>query len=167
MERIVRQLSRDQCMQITTLHAEGHGYRALGRRFGVAHTTIARVVQRYQETPTHDRRRGQGRPRATTPVEDRFIRLRALRERHTTARHLQIQLAEVQGTRVSDNTVRRRLAEHNYRPRRNAIEPPHTTAHRRARLAFAREHIHWTVEDWAKVLFTDCLLYTSPSPRDS
>src|SRR5678815_4467159 len=100
-------------------------------------------------------RRGQGRPRATTPVEDRFIRLRALRARHTTARHLQIQLAEVHGTRVSDNTVRRRLAEHNYRPRRPDIGPPHTTAHRRARLAFAREHIHWMVDDWAKVLFTD------------
>src|SRR5678816_3377803 len=100
-------------------------------------------------------RRGQGRPRATTPVKDRFIRLRALRDRHTTARHLQIQLAEVHGTRVSDNTVRRRLAEHNHLSRRPAIGPPHTTVYRRARLAFAREHIHWTVDDWAKVLFTD------------
>src|SRR5678816_3682251 len=132
MERIVRQLSRDLCVQITTLLAEGHVYRALGRRFGVAHTTIARVVQRYQETLTHDRRRGQGRARATTPVEDRFIRLREFRERHTTARQLQIQLTEVHGTRVSDNTVRQRLAEHNYRPRRPAIGPPNTTAHLRA-----------------------------------
>src|SRR5678816_2437160 len=100
-------------------------------------------------------RRGQGRPRATTPVKDRFIRLRALRDRHTTARHLQIHLTEVHGTRVSDNTVRRRLAEHNYRSRRCAISPPNTTAHRRTRLAFSREHIHWTIDDWAKVLFTD------------
>ena len=154
MERLVRHLSREQCVQITTLHAEGHGYQALGRRFGVAHTTISRVVQRYQETLTHDRRRGQGRPRVTTAVEDRFIRLRALRERHTTA-HLQIQLAKVHGTRVSDNKVRRCLAEHNYRPRRPAIGPPSTRAHRRAPLAFSREHIHWTVDDWAKVLFMD------------
>src|SRR5678815_2751030 len=123
MERIVYQLSRDKCVQITTLHSEGHGYRALGRRFGVGLTTIARVVQRYQETLTHDRRRGQGRPKTTTPMEDRFIRRRALRERHTTARHLQIQLAEIHSTRLSDNTVRRRLAEHNYRPRKPAIGP--------------------------------------------
>jgi len=155
MERRVRHLTRDQCVEITTLHTEGHGYRELGRRYGVAHTTVARVVQRYQETHTHDRRPGQGRPRATTPSEDRFIRLRALRERHTTARHLQIQLAEVHGTRVSDNTVRRRLAEHNCRPRRPAVGPPLTREHRRARLAFARQHIRWTDDDWATVLFTD------------
>ena len=122
-------------MQITTLQAEGHVYQALGRRFGVAHTTISRVVQRYQETLTHDRRRGQGRPRVTTAVEDRFIRILALRERYTTA-YLQIQLAKVHGTRVSDNKVRRCLAEHNYRPRRPAIVLPSTRAHRRVPLAF-------------------------------
>ena len=44
MEKIVRQLTRDECVQITTIHAEGHGYRALGRRFGVVHTTITRYL---------------------------------------------------------------------------------------------------------------------------
>ena len=88
-------------------------------------------------------------------MEDRFISLRALRERQTTARHLQIQLAEVHGIRVSDNTVRRCLAEHNYRPLRPTIGPTLTRTHRRARLAFAREHIQWTVDNRAKVLFTD------------
>ena len=72
--------------------------------------------------------------------------------------------APLNGTRVSDNTVRRHLAEHNYQPLRPAIGPPLTRAHQNTRLAFAREHIHWTVDDWAKVFFTDesrVSLYTS------
>ena len=58
MEKIVLLLTRDQCVQITTIHAEGNEYRALGLRFGVAHTTITRVVQRYHDTLTHDYYRG-------------------------------------------------------------------------------------------------------------
>ena len=39
--------------------------------------------------------------------------------------------------------------------RRPAKKPLLTDAMREKRLKFARDHLNWTVEDWAKVMFTD------------
>ena len=116
MERAGRCLTRDECVIITALAAEWYSHRELGQQFGVAHTTIGRVLQRYEETNDHARRPGQGRPRATTAIEDRFVRLRALRDRHATPRDHRSQLQNVHGTCVSTDTIRRRLAEHGYHP---------------------------------------------------
>lgn len=85
-----------------------------------------KVVQRYHDTWKHARLRDYSRSRHTTDAEDRFLCLRAVRDHHSTTRHLQIQLREVQRTSVSDNLIRRHLAEHDSRPWRLIIGPRHT-----------------------------------------
>jgi hypothetical protein len=55
-------------------------------------------MQRYRETGDHVRRPGQGRHRATTPAQARYLRLLAVRERFTNTLLLQMQL--VRGTNV-------------------------------------------------------------------
>jgi hypothetical protein len=47
------------------------------------------VMQRYRVTGDHVRRPGQGRHRATTPAQDRYLRFLAVRERFTNTRRLQ------------------------------------------------------------------------------
>lgn len=148
-------MTRDECVQAVTLHGEGVSYHAIGLRLGFSHTTISRAVQRYRETNSYNIRPKQGRPRVTTAVQDRFIRLSALRERFTTSRSLLMQLRNVHNVHPSIDTVRRRLTEANLRIRVPARGPLLNADHRRARLQFAREHVNWTVADWENVLFTD------------
>lgn len=155
MERESRNLSENECVAIVTLAEEDISYRQIARRFGIHHTTVSRVVQRFRETNGYSRRPGQGRHRSTTAVEDRFLRLRAVRERFTTARSLQQQLARVHGVQVSIETVRTRLAEVNLHPRVPARCPALSPDHRRSRLDFAREHADWDADMWERVLFTD------------
>ena len=155
MERVRRNMTRDECVQAVTLHNEGVSYNAIGLRLGFSHTTISRVVQRFRETNDYNIRPRQGRPRVTTVVQDRYIRMRALRERFTTARKLLTQLSAVHNIQPSIDTVRRRLSEHNLCVRVPATGPRLNADHRRARLQFAREHVNWTIEDWEHVLFTD------------
>lgn len=155
MERLSRNLNRDECVQAVTLAEEGWSFRAISLRLGVSHTTISRVIQRFRETNDHNRRQGQGRPRVTTQIQDRFIRIRALRERFTTARNLQMQLRAIHNVQTSVDTVRRRLREQNLHIRIPATGPALNADHRRARLQFAREHVDWNLEDWERVLFTD------------
>ena len=52
-------------------------------------------------------------------------------------------------------TTKRRLRCHNLFGRRPAKKPLISAKNRKARLKFAKEHLHWTVKDWSKILWTD------------
>lgn len=155
MQRDSRNLTRDECAQAVVLVEEGWSYRRIAGRFGVSHTSVSRMLQRYRETGNHTRRAGQGRHRATTPVQDRFLRISTLRQRFVTTRMLQSQFQDVEGARISIETIRQRLKEANLQPRIPARGPALTVDHRRARLNFATEHVNWVEADWEQVLWTD------------
>ncbi|KAF2891558.1 hypothetical protein ILUMI_14615 [Ignelater luminosus] len=90
-----RNLTNEEWAQIVVLH-EGWRYRRLREGgFGISHTSVSRMMERYKETGNHSRRPGQGRRRVTKPVQDRFLRLRTLRQRFVTTRSLQSQLEDV------------------------------------------------------------------------
>ncbi|RZC35811.1 hypothetical protein BDFB_011486, partial [Asbolus verrucosus] len=54
---------------------DGHSQRYVARAFGVEHSLIFRIVNRFRETGEYKRKPGQGRKRATTAVDDRFLRI--------------------------------------------------------------------------------------------
>lgn len=137
-----------------TMIEEGHTYRSVGRALGVSTSVVHRVVRRYRTTGSYVRRRGQGRNRSTSDVDDRFIVLQTLRNRRQTAVQSRNRLQEVRNVNVSERTVRRRLTAAGLKSYVPAKAPKLETAHRVARLAFAREHRNWTTE-WSHVLFTD------------
>lgn len=91
-----------------------------------------------------------------------------LRNRHLNAVEVQQQLLQTRRDYISESTVRRRLLEANLKPYRQANGPKLETGHRVARLRYAREHIQWGEEEWARVLFTDesrFSLFTSDGRR--
>jgi transposase len=155
VQRISLNLSRDECMQALILANKSWNYRTIGQRHGVSHTIISRVIQRFRETSESTRRPEYRKPHVTTAVQDRFLRVRDLRERFTTSRSLQRQLATTHNFRISVETVGRRLAEHDLHPRQPAIGSLLTPVHRQARVEFATNHLHWNNDDWGRILFTD------------
>ncbi|XP_072375814.1 uncharacterized protein [Diabrotica undecimpunctata] len=147
MERESRNLTNEECAQIVVFPEEGWSYRHLGERFGVPHTSVSRMMERYRETGSHSRRPEQDRHRVTTSVQDRFLRLSTLRQRFVITRSLQSQLVDVHNVRISYETVRQRLKKGNLVNRIPVRGPALTVAHRRERLEFARNHIHWLEAD--------------------
>ena len=88
--------------------------------FQVHKSTICRLWRRFRATDTTDDRPRAGRPRVTTPQQDRHIRLTHLRDRFRTATHTAL---ETPGTHnniicASNVTVRNRLWDANLRARR-------------------------------------------------
>jgi hypothetical protein len=56
---------------------------------------------------------------------------------------------------IGANTVRRRLVEHDLRPKIPARGPQLTAAHRKVRLLFAQNHVDWELDQWRFVMFSD------------
>ena len=110
-----------------------------------------------------------GRERSTNEVQDRFLVVQARRHRFDNAATLRRDFQNATGVRISTQTIRNRLHDAGLRSRRPAIRVPLTRYHVQMRLAWARDHVTWTQNDWAPVLFTDesrfCVDFTDRRAR--
>ncbi|GBN24449.1 hypothetical protein AVEN_124401-1 [Araneus ventricosus] len=120
------------------------------REFNLTPSVVCNLWKRFQDTGSIERKPGQGRPRATTATEDRYLSIIARRNRGATASQLSHDLYAATGTRVS-----KRLHETGFFARRPAVCVPLTSTNRRVRLAWCREHRDGSMDQWATVLFTD------------
>ncbi|GFT38019.1 transposable element Tcb2 transposase [Trichonephila clavipes] len=96
-----------------------------------------------------------GRPRGTTPADDRYIVLEARRNRRQTAGEIARHTTQATGRPISRFTVARRLHGGGLFARRPVRCVPLTPAHRRRRSLWCREHRNWRDNEWGRVLFTD------------
>ncbi|GFX20173.1 transposable element Tcb2 transposase [Trichonephila clavipes] len=83
-----------------------------------------------------------GRPRFTTPRQDRYLVISARRQRGSTGRALRSALTVATEIRISRQTVYRRLNHAGLYARRPAVCIPLTSAHKRARLNWCLKHQH-------------------------
>ena len=107
----------------------------ISRRFCVHRTTINRLVDQLRRTQSINNRPRSGRPRVTSHVQDRYIRLRLLRNRFANAASIAADLPFHR--QISSRTVLRRLAAVGIRPRRPYRGPHLTQRHLRQRLEWA------------------------------
>ncbi|GFX96616.1 transposable element Tcb2 transposase [Trichonephila clavipes] len=108
-----------------------------------------------QTTGTAIRGFSSGRPRGTTPADDRYIVLQARRNRRETAGEIARHTTRATGRPISRFTVARRLPGGGLFARRPVRCVPLTPAHRRRRSLWCREHRNWRDNEWGRVLFTD------------
>ncbi|GFX99577.1 transposable element Tcb1 transposase [Trichonephila clavipes] len=143
--RVARQLGRsDSVLEVS-------------KELGIAQSVISRLWKRFQDDGNVSRCYSTGRPRVTTPNEDRYIYLAvtAKRNRRSTASDLSRQLSSATGTTVSRQTVYRRLEHIGLYARRPVRFVPLTATHCRLRLTWSREHTLWTPQQWSCVMLSD------------
>ncbi|GFW08460.1 transposable element Tcb2 transposase [Trichonephila clavipes] len=146
---------------------EGEAWRVVGRLEGgqtqaevaqaieVSQSVISRIWNRFFETGSASRRPGQGRRRATTRNEDRYLVLTAQIHQNMNATLLQQHLSSATGTTVSTQTVRNRFHGVGMYARRPMVCVRLTSRHRCDRREWATEHVNWRRNEWSNVLFSD------------
>ena len=127
--------------------------RHIAVQFNVNHTVIGRLIQRYHQTGTVNDRPRSGRPRLTSPREDRLLNRRAKRSPFTSAAKLREHWPP--GGRVSVRTVIRRLHNAHLRARRPVKRPYVSPHHLQARLQWANDHLRWNIRNWQNIHWSD------------
>ncbi|GFS82806.1 uncharacterized protein TNCV_3127571 [Trichonephila clavipes] len=88
---------------------EGRSVTSVAAEFGIAHSIVSRLCRQFQTTGTATRGFSSGRPRGTTPTDDRYIVLQARRNRRQTAGEIARHTTQATGRPISRFTVARRL----------------------------------------------------------
>ena len=110
--------------------------------------TVRRLRQNYRETGRAADRPHSGRPRATTPAQDRYIRTSHLRDRYRMATTTARVTPGTQNPSISAQTVRNRLREAGLRACRPVVRHVLTRHHRQQCRLWAQTHRRCTRQDW-------------------
>ncbi|GFX73669.1 transposable element Tcb1 transposase [Trichonephila clavipes] len=127
----------------------------VSEELGIAQSVISRLWQRFQDDGNVSRCYSTGRPRVTTPNEDRYLAVTAKSNRRSKTSDLSRQLSSATGTTVSRQTVYRRSGHIGLYARRPVRCVPLTATHCRLRLTWSREHALWISKQWSCVMFSN------------
>ena len=126
--------------------------RRIAQITGASKSTVARIKMMKS---IKSNRRGQcGRKLSTTAKDDRILLRNLRRDPLNDAVQLRNQW-KAAGINASLSTVQRRLRKLDCRSRVPRRVPKLTTSMKRKRLAFAKAHEDWSVEQWQRVCFSD------------
>ena len=122
--------------------------------FGVHHSLISRLWKQLQTTQTVVRRLVAGRPRDTTPADDRYIAILAKWNRRATSTRMTSMATVSIGKAISTAIVRQRLQMSGLSAQVPWICVFLFVQWRGSQLKWCREYVNWTVSDWGSVMFT-------------
>ena len=114
--------------------------------------TIRRILK--SSDPRHTSHPRSGRP---TKLNARDVRrlIRAVTSSADGRRSFYMQIAKNLGIEASETTIRRVLRKSGIRRCVACPKPLVSWINRRKRLKWAREHLHWKLKDWLRVIFSD------------
>ncbi|GFX71554.1 HTH_Tnp_Tc3_2 domain-containing protein [Trichonephila clavipes] len=127
---------------------EGRSVTSVAVVFGIAHSIVSRHWRQFQTAGTAIRGFSSGRPRGTTPADDRYIVLQARRNSRQTAGEIARHTTQATGRPISRFTVARRLHGGGLFARRPVRCVLLTPVHRRRRSLWCREHRNWRDNEW-------------------
>jgi transposase len=133
-----RKLTIPERWQAVGMHNGGFSHRRVAYLLRVNHSIFVRLMQRFHQTGNVTDRPGAGRPRKTTPRENRLISIRARQRPFSTAGALRGNLAF--GGDISTRR-RRRLHHQGMRARRPIQRPQLTLRHRHAQFDWSHDHL--------------------------
>jgi len=138
--------------KIVSWKAEGHNDSEISRRARVHRKTVSSVLKRYEKS--HDPyfvNKKTGRPRKMDIRETRLAARMLAKTEAANATEVQKKALK----HVSPRTVNRHLREAGLVCQVRKAKPYLSVTYKSKRLAWAKTHCNWTIEDWQCVVFSD------------
>ncbi|GFS78875.1 HTH_Tnp_Tc3_2 domain-containing protein [Trichonephila clavipes] len=142
--------------QIACARRRDHSISEIVRQLGFSISTVARVYHEYMDggQNSSDRENCKGQLAFTVRGRRRLRRI-VRSQRSQTLAQITTQLNDCASRTISKRTVQRSFHRTGFGSRRPTRVPLLNACHRATRLAWAREHRDWSVEDWKRVAWSD------------
>jgi len=117
-------------------------------------STIVDCINRFKKTGTGVSKKRTGRPKKLTARDRRTICRRFRKEPFVpfTAHNQQLKLA---GINIHKQTLSKYAKDEGFRSYTPASVPMLSTVNKKKRLAWAKEKVNWTLEQWMNVIWSD------------
>lgn len=134
------------------LSSGNHSNRQIAKCVNVSRATVDRIKRKLDNNQSLklNKRKNCGRNRITTPRTERKIRDIVIENRRKSKKVLK-EIINNEGITISLATLRRRMAEQGFKACRPAKKPRLTQAMKDKRLQWAKNHRHFTTDDWERV----------------
>jgi hypothetical protein len=153
------ELSSECRAQAVILRKQGLTYQEIAQKLRVSLYAAYQACKRYRELGTYRSRKRSGRPRVTTPTDDRAIRRVVLRSPKASSLQVLIRLPKTSRA-ISTRTIRRRLFSGGLKSYTPAKKPKLSQKNIKDRLAFCQKYQHWSAREWERVMFSDESTFT-------
>jgi hypothetical protein len=131
-------------------------YAEIAAEVGCHKDHVGYIIKKYEKNQTFSDLPRSGRPRKTSPREDRNVKFNSLQNRRLTGKAIALKAApNFTKNRVSVNTIKGRLQEAGLNGRVARRKPWLTQANIKKRFQWAKAHRDWTPEHWRRVIFSD------------
>jgi transposase len=152
-----KELTSAQRAIIVYARQQGEALQAIADKIGCGRTTVGDVLRRLEATGTTSPAKRLGRPKIFDPEKQA-----SLKKLVTTGKNRRLSLGQIQALwakkkkeSISIDTIQRALKDAGLRSCVARRKPLVTDTHKQNRLTWARDHEHWTVHQWRRVMWSD------------
>ena len=145
-------LSKTTIATIVSLLTSGHSYASIKAQTGASAGAVTKIRQDYCPEVVVS---SGGRPKKLTSANLTYTKHAICTGKIKTAVQAAKSLATINNQNINPQTVRNALRSTGMVSVAKQKKPLLTRRHRRARLEFAERHLEWTVDDWARVWWSD------------
>lgn len=151
-----RRLSKLERGKAYGLSEAGWNPYQIAKELECAPITIRELLKKIEKHESLDDAPRTGRPKSTTPREERTIKFRSLKDRRITGKAMALKEAPTFcKNKLSIRTARNILREADLNGRVARNKPLLSKKNRLARFQWAKIHRQVTVEEWKRVIFSD------------
>lgn len=136
------------------LNKEGYSNTVIGKKVGLPRETVRTIVKRIEETNTPLPRQSTGRPKKINPRGLRHLERAVIRDPFMSIQQARDELKR-NNINVCRDTVVSYLRDLGFKSYYAVHKPALTDTHKRNRLEWAKEHVDWTPDQWANVIWSD------------
>ncbi|XP_065643058.1 uncharacterized protein LOC136074647 [Hydra vulgaris] len=142
-------------VKVVHFHQEVKSAREIGRIVKRSHSLVLTIIKRFKETKSYVDRHRSGRPRLTTPNDDRLLIRLAKKNRTMSSHELRSEWKLSNGRQASASLVRRKLLANNMLWKKAVLKPRLTKRHIKKRKEFCQCVKEWSKQKWRTVMFSD------------